>query len=134
MGDIRSKCDLIAAIASIGAIIALAGSIIAYTDYPEVFSVINIVPFAVALVAALFAIRPKSTEILRFLNELLAGIMLFMSIVSYFVLVRYLSNMIEVSGFADITIGIWLMMAGSVIHLIFMIADDKAHKKVEADA
>ena len=120
MDDIRSKINLVAAIGAAGAVIAFAGTVMSWTEFPKAVGFLEMAVFGILAVLGILNTRPASGLRPAVWNSAL-GIAAMAVAVSCYVRIADLNP--EASAFMDVGLGIWLTFAGTIIFTIFSISD-----------
>ncbi len=119
MDDIRYKVNIIAAIAAVGAVIALIGTILSYMQFPEQTGILDLIIFILLVGTAVVNIRPSVDTRNAVLNVIIGILAIAISGFLYIDIGTY----VDAQTFMDVGIGVWLMLAGSIIFTIFSISD-----------
>jgi hypothetical protein len=119
MDDIRYKVNIIAAIAALGAVIALIGTILSYIQFPVETGILDLIIFILLVVIAIANIRPSVNTKNAILNVVIGILAIVISGILYI----NIGDSVDAQTFMDVGIGVWLMFAGSIIFTIFTISD-----------
>lgn len=116
--EIKHKFNVVGIICTIGAAIALAGAILAYTETSKV-SILDIIVYFCVLLVGISNIRPSIDVKAAFFNVIAGVLGLIIAGVIYMNIV----NAVDAQSFTDVGYGIWMIFAGMIIFIVFCISD-----------
>ncbi len=119
MEELKYKMNIVMLIATIGGIIALVGVIMAAAEFPIQVGFMDILVFALAVIVAAIGIKPANNKNSSLVLVAIGLLMIFIGGYKYFII----GNYVEAESFMDVGLGVWLMIAGSIIYTIFCISD-----------
>ncbi len=123
--DIKHKLNLVAAIAAVGAIIAFAGVLSAYSQFPEYVNILDLIIFGLIVFISLVNIRPALYSKTLILNIVIGILAIAITVIDY---IR-IGDATDAQSFMDVGIGVWLMFTGSILYTIFTASDIMFKKK-----
>lgn len=119
MSDIRSRINLVAAIAAVGMVIALIGTYLAWTEFPGRVTLIDIVIFVILTFWAILSARP-SMDVKTAMWNIVTGLLaIFITVLNYIRIAEVATE----QSFTGVGSGIWIAFAGVIIYTIFTISD-----------
>ena len=116
--EIKHKFNVVGIICTIGAAIAFAGAILAYTETSKV-SILDIIVYFCVLLVGISNIRPSIDVKAAFFNVIAGVLGLIIAGVIYMNIV----NAVDAQSFTDVGYGIWMIFAGMIIFIVFCISD-----------
>jgi hypothetical protein len=119
MSDIRSRVNLVAAIAAVGMVLALIGTYLAWTEFPGRVTLIDIVIFVILTFWAIMSVRPSMDAKTAMWNIVTGLLAIFITALNY---VR-IAEVATEQSFTGVGTGIWIAFAGVIIYTIFSISD-----------
>lgn len=119
MEELKYKVNLVAVIATVGAAIALIGVILAYNNPPGGADWLDLIVFILVTLTSASTIRPSINSKSALLNVVVGVLAIVISVLCYF----RIADIVEATGFMDVGIGPWMMMAGSIIFTMFTLSD-----------
>ena len=116
--ELKHRFNLVGVIAAVGALIALIGSVLAYTENDSV-TWFDIIVFTCVFLVAIGSIKPSINPKSALFNVFI-GIL---AIVITAMLYIDIADAVEAENFVDVGYGIWLMFIGTFLYTIFCISD-----------
>ena len=119
MEDIRYKINVVAAIAAVGAIMALVGTILAWNQFPKCVGILDLIIFGLLSFVAVMSIKPTTKQTSAIWNMALGVLGIIVTTINYL----RIAGEVEAETFMDVGIGIWIAFAGVILFTIFSISD-----------
>jgi len=116
--DIKHRYNVVAIIAAVGAIIALAGVVLAYSELPKV-DILDIIVYVAVAFTGIYNIKP-SIDVKGATINVIVGIL---GIVIAGLIYIKNADELEAQSFSDLGIGIWILFIGIILFTIFTISD-----------
>ncbi len=117
--EIKHRFNLVGMIAALGAVIALIGILIAYTENPDTVKMFDIVVFVMMAIVGLLNIRPSINVNMSTFQTVLA----FLSVVVTSLIYINISTAVDAQSFMDVGYGIWIVFIGAILFTVFSISD-----------
>jgi hypothetical protein len=119
MEELKYKFNLVAVIATIGAVIALIGVILAFNNPPGGADLLDLIVFVLVTLTSASTIKPNLNTKSALMNVVVGVLAIVISVLCYF----RIAEIVEAAGFMDVGIGPWMMIAGSIIFTMFTLSD-----------
>ena len=117
--EMKHRINMVGLIAAIGALIALIGIVIAYTEFPDTVKITQILVYVVMLLVDLDAIRPKINVSLAIADVVLS----ILSVVVAGLVYMNIANYVDAQVFGDVRTGIWMVFFGTILMTVFFVSD-----------
>jgi len=119
MEQLKYKVNLVAAIAVVGAALALIGILMSFFQFPKAVKTLDLVIFVLLVIVALSNLKP-STDWKGPILNVVVGIMTIAIVAFDYVAI---GSLVDAKSFMDVGLGIWMAFAGTIIFTIFSLSD-----------